>query len=788
MIQKKKPLFLKTIFQAFIFFLLLIFLGNGFLFGPIFEIKTIQAQTVKATHPRIWLTDALLADLRARAAANDREWVILKGDLDARLTGTILDNAGYVGGYWGTYAPSYALGYLVLKDSNPALAQQYANKALTLMTSLARDLQTRGDNLGGAANVMPSSGYAFRNYAIGLAIVYDWLYDYPDFTATLKTEFSQSLNAFVDWCTTGCYAVGTAPPILINNFYPTYLLGAALTGYATYGDNPRAQEHIDNARNRFNTAVVPLYTGDAKGGDSPEGMSYGTETFWRLLAYLQTVKTATGEDLSATFPWSREVLFAYIHQLKPGRGTTSDHGGWPGAYTGVPYREAMQILSQLFRGTQEGRFAQFWLQNLTRLFWQGEPWFNLLWYNPNASAESYYNQPLSYLSPGTGLITMRSAWTDTAVWASFKAGPCMNIQAPFDNGSFVIDRGTDRLVIRASQWKGTQGWQGDEPVLHFDNTTIYNNTLLVNDPGDRNLSDPPNQVCERWNQGGKIKALKDGGSYLYAQADIADAYAPPQGWITYAGKQNAVTNFTREFVYFRPNAFVIFDRVSTLDERYTKRWAIHFKNEPTIAGDTSQATYGNSKVFLKTLAPSPATATKIAEPDRSNVNPALTWRLEVKTPDAQVSTQYLHALYVTDSTTLNMPTTEKIAGTGLVGAHIQSDPTNWVVMFSSSQTGAPPTGTVSYTITPTAATRHLVANLQPNTGYTLSVTPDGSRQVISLASTGSNITSSAEGTLAFELSYDGSTATDLTTGSAITLGPAAQDTTPPAPPTGVMVQ
>jgi hypothetical protein len=115
---------------------------------------TAAQLTITNTPQMLWLTPTVLANLRADAAANTPQWQSFQGQLNIGLTQNITNNGAYQGSEL-TQITDYALGYQILKTSNPALAQNYADKALGLMSSalssfqsgvsLSREYLARGD-------------------------------------------------------------------------------------------------------------------------------------------------------------------------------------------------------------------------------------------------------------------------------------------------------------------------------------------------------------------------------------------------------------------------------------------------------------------------------------------------------------------------------------------------------------------------------------------------------------------------------------------------------------------
>jgi hypothetical protein len=99
------------------------------------------AQTAIANTPQmLWLTPTVLSNLQAAAAANTPQWMAFNNELTTGLPEISTYNGAYNGSEL-VQISSYALGYQVLKTSNPTLAASYADKAVGLMNSAVTDFQ-----------------------------------------------------------------------------------------------------------------------------------------------------------------------------------------------------------------------------------------------------------------------------------------------------------------------------------------------------------------------------------------------------------------------------------------------------------------------------------------------------------------------------------------------------------------------------------------------------------------------------------------------------------------------
>ena len=150
---------------------------------------------------RITLDDARLTRLRARAAAGDAAWTALKTQCDGYATGTINPPSGNaypdfpnVGqGYQGEeYLPvARALG-LCYRVSPDSVAQaRYAAAGARLLDAMSTPVGSGGQSPA------TDSGYGIRNYVVGMAIGYDWLY--PALPAATKTRVVTAINTWEDW-------------------------------------------------------------------------------------------------------------------------------------------------------------------------------------------------------------------------------------------------------------------------------------------------------------------------------------------------------------------------------------------------------------------------------------------------------------------------------------------------------------------------------------------------------------------------------------------------------------
>ncbi|HEY6842709.1 MAG TPA: hypothetical protein VI391_00960, partial [Thermoanaerobaculia bacterium] len=592
--------------------------------------SAMLADPVVSTHPRLLLSASEKARLIAKKNANDPAWQRLKSRADTLATYSILpfkfaqrNNAPdgtiyytYQGEGWYDAALPLAFAYQMTGDT------RYSNKVIELAQEMIR-AQSDPDNAppNGDKPIRADNYYPSRNLMSVLAFIYDFCYD--QLSATLKSQIVTLMNDYYDDVSVNGYQAQNYSWASDGNFFGGHLYGVALMGYASFGDNPRAEEMIEWARVRFDGtrgASVPQSkipqawrTQSFEGGQRPavsldfngpditgapfkggfdfQAWSYGSEEYSRMIDYMLVVKSATGEDiLTPHIGWFSQILRAEKHALFPNRFMIDPTGDW-GGFQGAVIMRALPIrLAYILAGTPDGPYAQ------SLAFSEIAPstiadvgvfdppeWADFYFTASRPSAEltlpPYYtafspNYPSGAHSPaGTNgaipYFIMRSDWTPSATWASIKMGSeWFDDHQHYDAGHLVIARGDDYLLVSATDWKTETDTNGNplygrSGILGTSLQALQsalNNTLYFDDFGDfQSTSDAANG-----GQAGlgidEVVADELNDDYSYVRSDLSTAY-------NRAGDQSDTPNrrldfFYRNFLYLRsPNVFVVYDQV-----------------------------------------------------------------------------------------------------------------------------------------------------------------------------------------------------------------------------------
>ena len=120
----------------------------------------------------------------------------------------------------------------------------------------------------------------------------------------------------------------------------------------------------------------------------------------------------------------------------------------------------------------------------------------------------------------------------------------------------------------------------------------------------------------------------------------------------------------RQFVWLRPDIFVIYDRVASVTADQKKEFLLHFQNKPeTIAPNTMRADMNKGRLFVQTLLPENAKTELVGGKDNEffasgrnwpldnfrKYDYAGNWRIEVSPADKVTETRFCHVLQASDT-------------------------------------------------------------------------------------------------------------------------------------------
>jgi hypothetical protein len=754
--------------------------------------------------PRIILDAPTLAALRSRAQAHTAEWTRLKAFCDQFTGGGsvlfIGENGypnppnvgeGYQGsGYIDALMP-LGLCYQTTLLSDPATAAQYGAKAVAILMAMSDPAHQTAD---GVTPVWDrDDGYGMRNFGVAMGIGYDWFHELLD--ASQRTQLQTALNNWINGFE------NDAPDNFEyvhpqGNYFAGYYAAKCMAALAVQGDSPLGDTWWNDWYNHQHLQrVAPYYTANLTGGGWLEGFAqYGILSSRNQSLPALAVKTAKGIDIihgSQPYTFPLDQARYLMHFTWPSRDIIDDRGElystgdptyWPGTGSVDIYRFYAGFLA-MWGDPAAPMMHKYARDAKTALdaihFGDTTEWIDFLFWDPTApEASDYSSLPLSYLAPGIGEVGARSDWSNSATFMSFLSGPYVNNPGAgheaFEKGSPAIDRNRNPLLVNPNAWlshepNGDPGWSatyddrfGNWDVDHrLGNRTLYNTFQVRHLDATGNILDNYGQWAMGRDDGSrtKIGRYEDGGSYVLSVGQfLEDMYRPFQ---TICPGVPPVTSWSREVVYLRPSQFVIYDRTGICNSSLDQYLAFHFPANPVevtggAAGtrrfDINPGLFAGAMTTILPASPS-LTITDHVAPDPATWNKM--WRIEERAPGAKTTGHVWMNVFDAAPTSSQVAAASAVNITAgpAVGALLQSSTGNSVVIAGTAAFGTAISGPLGYVV-PAAQTRHVVTDLTPSTGYTITVSVGGGNHTVSITPGGSSMTT-ANGALTFQVSAGG---------------------------------
>ncbi|MGQ9731567.1 MAG: heparinase II/III domain-containing protein [Candidatus Zipacnadales bacterium] len=540
-------------------------------------------------------------------------------------------------------------------------------------------------------------GWTWPRIAKALAMAYDWLYE--DLTPEQKIRYGRAAIHAAQQC----YRTWRHSEFnnhLYLEYGPILYVGIAL--YEEGLDDAAARQLALDGYELLIHHMLPAHELVTQGqGGWHEGMSYHAFFTYEFAHLVELWSSATDNNLWPNFAGLDGDAEWLVHCTRPwdnGRVATADIGDYDSYDNQIA--AYMPLLQQRKRDGVAGWWGEQIRQKAKRRhaagvkyqLGDGKWWPYLLWYDPAVPHVPTEKLPLHRHFAGIGWVAMRSSWESDATFALFVCAPLyLGGHQHCDNNSFVIGK---------NAWLALDSGVYDAETPHrgrYYARTIAHNTITVTDPRE-------SFAGGTWGYGQEGQGPNDGGQ-LYGDApefvnEVAEvhrraniiAYQATDDYVFVAGDATRsyslakLKEFTRAFLYIRPDLFIIFDRVESTDHNFKKRWLLHSAAEPRIAASTTEIVNGNGRLVMQTLLPASVDIAKIGGPghefevDGTNYPPkkaydpdeAGRWRVEVSPTEPNTRDYFLHVLQTSDAVSATHPevsVTQDEAGVALTLAH-----------------------------------------------------------------------------------------------------------------------
>lgn len=648
------------------------------------------------------ITPAQLALLKQKVLSNAPEWVTLKTNVDAEMgiiDPTPEDN------FYRCSPENIALVYLLTREP------KYAAAALTWARESMK-LDVRFDSY-------LEFGEDMRRVALVLNYCWDAL------TPIQRTELSSYLDTWTYelWFNNQGSGWGLNDPG--NNYHMAFLEGTAFAGYALReAGHPNAGTYLGVLFDKLNRSggVMDYVNTRTLGGDWVEGVNYGERSKQRLYAALSVIASMTGDNYFSRSPFFANSIYYAHYQLQPGNVYIYPGGDLARISTMPvsPYeRDYMQVAVYWLPDSDARRYGQWYLEHVVPSYDEpeGVSWRWLYYkdmiYQLSLPAMAQNTLPLSYRAAATEWVNFRSGWDAGATCVSLSGSPIIDqSHQHHDTGSFTI-------------WK--QDW------LALDASTLSHSGLLW-EPGAHNML----QVAgsERRDVPGVPGLTRYWDETLFAYVQVNGTHLFRQ-----RGEEEDIlllNEWTREFVYLKPDTAVLYDRVnpkpgSVYDLRF------HFPVQPVLASGRYTAGYHGGGISLLPLVSGAITMhqdTDLGDPPGSTA-----WRVQ-ELPTTPAAGRFLNVLQVASGTPPALTALHVTTTSGMEGALWNTD----VVLFSTQALGAPPALPFSYTLPGTAPRTHTLLNMAGS--FDVVATWAGGQTTVTV-SPGTTYTANSQGVLRF---------------------------------------
>lgn len=686
--------------------------------GPLAEGDYSWIPSIRQEHPRMFLTKEDLPDIRNAAFTFEKKaYDAMKKRADALLgkeiefvdplarTGESNNNRTY-----GYYASDAALMWLITGQP------QYLELAKNILDKLSEYYMLRVSN---------NLNIEWACYTqIAAMAAYDWIYN--DLTPAERSKIGGTL--FNSLCDAAWHGPGIREHRFRENIGKTTTGGYGVTalpwyiGLTFYGEGYDDQFCEDMLRRGYDffrrlTDYRCMMMGK-NGGGASGALNYCLAGYpYAEYGLIYTMKSAVGIDLTKKM----DYMIGYLNYMDwvrlPGNkeygfGDTNHYKcNLPHPYMGLH----VKVIADLF-GKRHPEIvpvaARLLTQYKSRRPIDNFPFIRLL-LKSEPSLQNTAEQDLSRKSvyfETMGQVYMRSGAGDDDTYAMFVSGGIPEGHKHYDNNNFIIYKNGYRALD-----SGTR----PEPGLHlpyYYSRTVAHNCVTIRMPGETfpkywgGASLSEDATLPLPNDGGQCKLLasrllahEETEDYVYLASDATECYHPDKAELV-----------MREFIWFAPDLFLVFDRVFSDKAEYPKTWLYHTASEPKMSGpmEFSETSQGG-KSICRTLFPADAVLEKIGGPGKQFWSdgrnwplPKLIpedwgynkrhlipddqwpllgqWRMEVKPGKEAQNDYFMHLIQVGDESLSKLPKTETFENETSMGVEFKYGGKKYHVAFDKT--------------------------------------------------------------------------------------------------------
>ncbi|MBQ6596004.1 MAG: heparinase II/III family protein, partial [Lentisphaeria bacterium] len=563
---------------------------------------------------------------------------------------------------------------------------------------------------------------------------YDWIYD--TMTDAERKEIGKALFDHMKaaqnlvWISkSGAHNKGEGVSPWSSSFYGTPLLKfyTGLTFLKAGIDDPAAEKYLKEGLSdhlKMLTFRASMAGADGGGNNSTPGYAFGDGPVCEWYFY-HTWRNLTGHNIAMDFPGNGMLPHWLFYATFPGPdGSTLEHGSGGAWHMDNKLKMNLRHLAQ-YRKFYD-RHPAAWLVDYfiaqqdefkddgyiyksgSWSFTGYPPWLPFMYkytrradYKPDPSR--FENFPNAYFFRNLGQTYMFSGRSPEDTYVMFTCGSKTKAHKQYDENHFVIYKGgflaMDTGTRTASGYKDwlDDCWHDNNYAAH----SIAHNVVLIRMEGEKWGGWPAPKysvanhagMCET--TGGIVKAFETNDLFTYICGDSTACY-----------RKEKCRKMIRQFVFIRPDYFVICDTVESVKPEQTQTWLLHSQNEPVEEKDQFHFDENAGRLFCRTFLPKDFRRTKVGGPGKEfwvdgknyplgktrleeykkrKVKKTLwgNWRVELTAGKPTAQVRFLNLIQVGMKAKLQkMAPSEYVTEEDLEGVRFTAvDGTDWTVLF-----------------------------------------------------------------------------------------------------------
>lgn len=475
-------------------------------------------------HPRLILTPERVAALKSYAISTHRnlwELALASADEFSRESIPEMEDAHNRYRYIGDRVPALGLAYLMTEDP------RYLDSARKWLSALLSVPEWKG-----------SSNLGRSSWAIGCALLYDWLYD--DLGEEMRSQIKERLSGEADIIIETAADWRALSNHLLIETAALGMIGLILS------EEANESESILIQTDEWMRYIIEHAPRDGSWGEGVQYWHYGLS---HLLRFLEASRTAGHRDYFSEYDWLETTGFFPIYFSLPERPNEviniSD--------CTVERYIAPFLLFQLASCFENGYYQDYGNKLLLsehRKF----SWMDFICYDPNISPESISKLPTLKHFSDNDFVTMRSSWEKNAIVLGFRCGPApghrnQNYPTRMKNRGFGPGHGHPDINSFCIYAYGE--WLAIDPGYTHLKQTRNHNTVIVNGHGQAGAG-------EKWLDYMAFEERKPAPAILRVESTPVYDYVLGDAGNIYVDEAH-LKNFRRHLLVLKPSIVVIAD-------------------------------------------------------------------------------------------------------------------------------------------------------------------------------------------------------------------------------------